>query len=191
MKLLIFLLSLVPFSLSAQTIASYVGTAPTGVVNTPLTCNGVVVTKLYNGGATFPGAAYVTYQQGNAPIATTTCTTTFTSVAGATGSIQVMCDDSCTVSLNGTQIGVTTPGQYNSVQTFPITAAAGTNTLSIAVKNTAGFTGLGFLATLTAPAPLVAPVTSTTYSITGPATLVLRSDGSFTLSGSGIKVQKQ
>jgi hypothetical protein len=75
---------LIPFAGQAQTIASYVGAAPSGVVNTPVMVSGVPVTLLYNGPAPNFPAQYVTYKQGAAPAGLTTYTTTFPAVVGGT-----------------------------------------------------------------------------------------------------------
>lgn len=176
-KLILALLLTLP--MGAQTICSYIVSTivATNCSNTTLTySNGglqVPVTKLYNGynPGTLPSPAqYVTYMQGAAPNVTTVYQTTFVSVAGSTGSISVMADDIVTVSINGTQIGVTKASQYNQVIAFPVSAIlTGSNTLTLSVQNTGGNTGVGFYAKIIPPTP---PTTSTyTFNTNCTATL--------------------
>jgi hypothetical protein len=157
MKKFASLIVLFTAALHGQTICSFIGTST--CANTLLTYGtpAVPVKLLYNGynpGVLPAPAQYVTYMQGAAPNVTTTYTTTFTSVAGSTGSISVMCDDLCTVTLNGVKVGATTAAQYNKVIAMAIPPTAlvtGLNTLTIAVTNTGGNTGVGFYSVITPP----------------------------------------
>lgn len=155
------LIILLAASLHGQTICSYIGTS--ACANTLMTYTSgtaqLPVKLLYNGynPGTLPAPAqYVTYQQGAAPNVTTPYQTTFTSVAGSTGIPVAMCDDLCTVTLNGTVIGKTTAAQYNqpvqlnsNAPTFLVT---GTNTLVISNQNTGGNTGVSFYWNIVPPA---------------------------------------
>jgi len=159
---------------SALTFASYAGaTAPAGIANGPLTWTNDAgtgaVTLDYDGGGAAPltGMEYVTWAQGSgAALGVTTYTTTSTgNLAGYTGTVMVEADDYATVTLNGVVLGVTEPGQYNSVQSFdvpPIAYVNGVNTLTIAVTNTLGYTGVGFLATAVPPVCAVGVTTRCT-----------------------------
>jgi hypothetical protein len=168
----------------AQTICSFIGTST--CANTLMTYSSgttqLPVHLLYNGynPGTLPvPAQYVTYMQGAAPNVTTVYQSTFVSVAGSTGSISVMADDIVTVSINGTQIGVTKASQYNQVIAFPISAIlTGSNTLTLAVQNTGGNTGVGFYAKIVPPGP----PTTVTYQFSTPQCNPTGTVGSSTLT---------
>ena len=92
---------------------------------------------------------------------TTTFTITNVNPTQVTVSGTYACDDECTVSLNGVQVAsVGVPG-WESVQTLSIPAGspfnAGENTLTFAVQNKGGVSGLGVF-TLFGKAPAAATV---------------------------------
>jgi hypothetical protein len=153
--------------------------------------SGVPVTLLYNAPAPAFGAAYVTYKQGSAPPGLTTYTTTFPAAVGATGSLSAMCDDSCTVSVNGTVLG--TIATFNTIKSFALPALLANNTLSVAVTNLVGNTGVAFSGTITAPTQVKPPVsTVTTWVTDGPVTITYDSaTNKFTISGVALTVTKQ
>ncbi len=90
--------------------------------------------------------------EGNVDIYTFTTTFTLTGVDPTTASLSGTwsCDDSCTMSLNGTQVASAPSPAWTSVQPFTIPAGSpfqnGTNTLTIAVNNSGNYaTGLQIL----------------------------------------------
>jgi hypothetical protein len=143
------------------TIGSYVGTtAPAGLVNTALKwtssagTGAVVANTSAVSASSIAAAAPVTWSQGNVASTVTTYTTTYTGqLAGAAGALKLICDDLCAVSVNGTiVVPITTQAEANTLQSFTIPATAwvnGLNTVSIAVTNTGGPTGVNFALAVT------------------------------------------
>jgi len=90
--------------------------------------------------------------EGNVDIYTFTTTFTLTAVDPTTASLAGTwsCDDSCTMSLNGTEVASDPSPAWTSVQPFTIPAGSpfqvGTNTLTIAVNNSGNYaTGVQIL----------------------------------------------
>lgn len=124
---------------------------------------GAAAALIYPAAPPIPGTDYVTYNAGNALPGVTTYTQVVTAnLQACTATAVLQGDDQASLTINGILIGGTQ--QYNTPITFKIPVGVfvdGANTVTTAVNNISGQTGIDYLITPSCPAP-VTPVSQGT-----------------------------
>ncbi len=171
------------FASTIATFGSYAGTAPAGLSNSTITYDntnvataplntGLATTgnvSVFNPGYsnTLTGTTWVSYDpntgtkgdNGGLTVYKTTYTGT---LAGATGTLSILADDTVNAYLNGVFIGTTAPSTYDTLKTFTIADGIyknGVNVFEFDVINAngqttpGGPTGFDFKATAVTPEP--------------------------------------